>query len=143
MVFNKLHRPCLWSSGNSYCPGVVEYFGGDLSILDYPMHGKKIKISGQHGALFTGLPQDGFQVGVYHSLYANKQTFPDVLNILAESEQGIVMAIEHKTLPIWAVQFHPESILSLGEKSGFKIVENVVQFLTTKVNATMFIDTKE
>ena len=110
--------------------GIVEYFGGDLGILDYPMHGKKIKIAHSDGALFTGLSQDGFQVGVYHSLYAKKPTFPDVLNILAESEQGVVMAIEHKTLPIWAVQFHPESILSQGEKSGFKMIENVVRFLT-------------
>ena len=109
--------------------GIVEYFGGKLDILDYPMHGKKIKITHPKGTLFTGLAQDGFQVGVYHSLYADKATFPDVLNILAESELGVVMAIEHKTLPIWAVQFHPESILSLGEKSGFKMIENVVRFL--------------
>jgi anthranilate synthase len=111
---------------------IVEYFGGELSVLDYPMHGKKVKIIGAKGELFAGLPKDGFQVGVYHSLYSNKSTFPKVLNLLAESELGIAMAIEHKTLPIWAVQFHPESILSLGEKVGFKIIENVVSFLTTK-----------
>lgn len=108
--------------------GIVEYFGGELAILDYPMHGKKVSVTNHTGKLLDGLPNE-FHIGLYHSLYADKATFPATLNILAESEFGIIMAIEHKNLPIWAVQFHPESILTLGDGAGFKIIENVVGFL--------------
>lgn len=108
--------------------GIVEYFGGNLKILDYPMHGKssEIKISG--GNLFTGLSEN-FTIGRYHSLYADKTMFPQNLRITAESSEGVVMAIEHTNLPIWAVQFHPESILSLEDNVGFRIIENLVKQL--------------
>lgn len=108
---------------------IVEYFGGSLATLDYPFHGKKVSINDYTGKLLSGLPMDRFQVGVYHSLYADKANFPSVLNIVAESEHGIVMAVEHSTLPIWAVQFHPESILSMHGNYGLKIIENVVKLL--------------
>jgi len=104
---------------------IVEYFGGTLSILDYPMHGKPAEITTMDGKLFSNIPNQ-FKAARYHSLYADKKTLPDVLQVTAESADGVIMAIEHKTLPIWAVQFHPESILTLHDNVGMRIIHNVV-----------------
>lgn len=108
--------------------GIVEYFGGSLDILDYPQHGKSslIKTDGA-SLLWEGLPGE-FHVGRYHSLYAKE--VPDCLHVNAISEDGAVMGIEHKTLPISAVQFHPESIASLRGDAGLKLIENVIAQLT-------------
>lgn len=111
--------------------GLVEYFGGSLSVLDYPMHGKKVKIKITKSKIFEGIDEN-LTVGLYHSLYANKATFPTELNIIGESESGIIMAIEHKELPIYAVQFHPESILTLDNHNGHKIIENIVKIISNK-----------
>ncbi|MFB5678401.1 anthranilate synthase component I [Paenibacillus terreus] len=108
--------------------GIVEHFGGSLDILDYPQHGKSalIKTDGA-SPLWEELPQE-FHVGRYHSLYAKE--VPDCLHVNAISEDGVVMGIEHKTLPISAVQFHPESIASLRGDAGLKLIENVIAQLT-------------
>lgn len=108
--------------------GLVEYFGGELTILDYPMHGKPSQINVFGGKLFSNLPKS-FIVGRYHSLYAKKETLPSMLTITAESDDGIIMAIEHQSLPISAVQFHPESILTLEGNIGLKIIQNLIRFL--------------
>lgn len=108
--------------------GIVEYFGGSLAILDYPMHGKKINVVTTASKIFVGL-EDKFIVGLYHSLHADKATFPPQLNVIASSESGIIMGVEHKELPIYAVQFHPESILTLDNDIGWKIVENMVKII--------------
>lgn len=105
--------------------GIVEYFGGQLATLDYPMHGKPSAIKILGGRLFAGVPTE-VTAGRYHSLYAKKETFPSELTITAETDDGVIMAIEHKRLPIFAVQFHPESILSLQDNVGLRIIENVV-----------------
>nr|WP_237690618.1 anthranilate synthase component I [Paenibacillus caui] len=104
--------------------GIVEYFGGSLDILDYPQHGKSslVKTSGL-SPIWDGLPEQ-FHVGRYHSLYAKE--LPSCLDVSAVSEDGIVMGVEHKTLPIAAVQFHPESIVTLRGEVGLKLIENVV-----------------
>lgn len=112
---------------------LVEYFGGELNILDYPMHGKIGKIQVFGGRLFEGLPKT-FSAGLYHSLYANKAKFPSELQITAESDKGVVMAIEHSKLPIWAVQFHPESIMSLNENVGYRLIENIVKFINQSIS---------
>jgi anthranilate synthase len=77
-----------------------------------------------HGA-FAGLPTP-FRVGRYHSLYANRETFPECLEVTAESEDGVIMGLRHRSLPIEAVQFHPESILSLEGDCGLRLIENVI-----------------
>lgn len=107
---------------------LVEYFGGELGVLDYPMHGKSSKINHHNGILFKDIPSE-FTVGRYHSLYAVKNKLPKDLNVTAVSEDGIIMAIEHHVLPIAAVQFHPESILSLENDVGLKIIANVIESL--------------
>lgn len=106
--------------------GIVEYFGGQLSVLDYPMHGKTSTIYvRQNHALFSGLG-DSFEAGRYHSLYAKLVDMPNVLQITAETGDGIVMALSHQTLPIHAVQFHPETILSLPKQAGMQIISNLM-----------------
>ncbi|TAL62008.1 MAG: anthranilate synthase component I [Legionella sp.] len=114
--------------------GLVEYFGGHLDVLNYPMHGKSSLINVQQSeGLFAGLG-DAFVAGRYHSLYARLKTVPKDLEITAQTEDGIVMAIAHKTLPIYAVQFHPETILSLPNQSGLKIMINLMGMLNANGN---------
>jgi anthranilate synthase len=109
--------------------GIVEAFGGELGVLDYPMHGKRSMVRHRGVGIFAGLPEE-FQVGRYHSLYARRDKFPACLEATAEStEGGVIMGVRHRELPIEAVQFHPESILTLtpGGNYGLKIIENAVK----------------
>jgi anthranilate synthase len=106
--------------------GIVEAFGGDLGVLDYPMHGKPSLIRHFNKGVFEGLPET-FTAGRYHSLFARQETFPDCLEVTAESEDGVIMGVRHRSLPIEAVQFHPESMLTLEDNCGFRLVENVVR----------------
>jgi len=109
--------------------GMVEHFGGALGVLDYPMHGKASRIRVLGGRIFEGLPKE-FTAGRYHSLFAIREKLPPDLAVIAESEDGVVMAIEHRTLPLAAVQFHPESILTLDDEVGLRLLRNVVTVLT-------------
>ena len=68
-------------------------------------------------------------VAAYHSIIADKIFLPDCFEVLAENEHGDVMAIRHKELPIQAVQFHPESILTMQHEIGLKMIENVIEQL--------------
>jgi anthranilate synthase len=108
--------------------GMVEYFGGRLGTLDPPMHGKPSRIRVTGGRLFEGLPAT-FTAGRYHSLFAIRDALPADLKVTAESEDGLVMAIEHATLPLAAVQFHPESIMTLGDDVGVRLLANVMDRL--------------
>jgi len=111
--------------------GIVEFFGGDLGVLDHPWHGRSCKVKLEGEGLFDGLP-DTITVGRYHSLYARKNTMPSVLTVTAESEDGVVMAVEHKDLPIAAVQFHPESMMTLKDETGMQMIRNVVTYLVRR-----------
>ncbi len=108
--------------------GMVEHFGGALAVLDYPMHGKPAHIRVGGGHLFNGLPQE-FTAARYHSLYAVKEKLPAELRVTAESSDGVIMAIEHASLLLAAVQFHPESILTLEDDMGLRLIRNVVACL--------------
>jgi len=108
--------------------GMVEHFGGELGVLGYPVHGKASRIKVRGGRLFAGLPAE-FTAGRYHSLFAIREKLPAALEVTAESEDGVVMAIEHATLPLAAVQFHPESIMSLGDDVGLRLLANVATHL--------------
>jgi anthranilate synthase len=94
-------------------------------VLGYPMHGKPSRVRVLGGRLFEGLPEE-FTAGRYHSLFAIRERLPSQLEVTAESEDGIVMAIEHRELPLAAVQFHPESILTLDGEIGMRLIRNVV-----------------
>lgn len=106
--------------------GVVEAFGGELGVLDYPMHGKPSVVAHRNIGIFEGLPPR-FKVGRYHSLFARRDKFPAVLEVTAETEDGVIMGVRHRELPIEAVQFHPESMLSMDESCGLRLIENVVR----------------
>jgi anthranilate synthase len=108
--------------------GIVEHFGGTLGVLDYPMHGKPSRIGALKGALFDGFP-DEFVAGRYHSLFAKHEDVPPFLMVTARSDDDVVMAVEHADLPIAAVQFHPESILTLEGRLGHRLVRNVMTAL--------------
>jgi anthranilate synthase len=105
--------------------GIVEAFGGELGVLDYPVHGKSSEVTVLDGRILEGMPRR-FRAGRYHSLHALRESLPDSLEVTAEAEDGVAMAIEHRTEPIAAVQFHPESILSLDGGVGLALLRNVV-----------------
>jgi anthranilate synthase len=106
--------------------GIVEAFGGVLDVLPYPMHGKGSLVMHEGKGVFQNIPSP-FRVGRYHSLYAQRETFPACLEITAESEDGIIMGVRHRSLPIEAVQFHPESILTLERDCGLRLMENMIE----------------
>ena len=106
--------------------GLVVHYGGHLDTLEVPMHGKASEVRVLGGRLFEGLPER-FEAGRYHSLFARTDTLPDCLELTARSADGIAMAVEHRDLPVAAVQFHPESIMSLKQDAGIRLVENVVR----------------
>ncbi|MFB9268704.1 anthranilate synthase component I [Bradyrhizobium erythrophlei] len=108
------------------CLGVQaigEYFGGHLGQLGQPAHGRPSRVQVSGGRLMQNLPNE-IVIGRYHSLYVERDSVPDVLTVTATTEDGVAMAIEHKTLPVAGVQFHPESLMSLGGEVGLRIVEN-------------------
>ena len=104
--------------------GLVESLGGKLDVLETPVHGKPSWIESRGGALFEGLPKR-FRAGRYHSLYARRDALPLALRVTAESEDGVIMAVEHEQEPLAAVQFHPESILTPGPL-GLRLLANAV-----------------
>ena len=105
--------------------GVVEAFGGELGILPYPMHGKPSKVRHRGTGAFANLPAE-IDIGRYHSLYAIPERLPQSLEVTAESEDGVIMGVRHRELPIEAVQFHPESILSAHNDIGLKLMRNAL-----------------
>ena len=108
--------------------GVVEYFGGKLGQLSTPQHGKSssIKVVGD-GQLLNGLPKV-FQAGRYHSLYAERETLPRVLKVVAETEENQSSGCRTCALPWAAVQFHPESIMTMHQRMGELIIANAMGF---------------
>ncbi|MBB4305091.1 anthranilate synthase [Rhodobium orientis] len=105
---------------------LAEAFGATLGQLAIPVHGKPsvIKLARQ-STLFAGLGETA-TVGRYHSLHAVRDTLPPEINVTAVTDDGVVMAIEHREAPIAAVQFHPESIMTLEGDTGYRIIENAI-----------------
>ena len=103
--------------------GIAEYFGGQLGQLAEPMHGKVSTVSLLASRIFDGLPAS-FAVGRYHSLHAARDSLPDCLQVVMQTEEQTIMALEHRSLPIAAVQFHPESIMTMGV--GQQMVEQAL-----------------
>jgi anthranilate synthase/aminodeoxychorismate synthase-like glutamine amidotransferase len=97
---------------------IAEYFGGRIFNQQQVKHGQQAQITQtEKSMLFQGVPEQ-FQVGLYHS-WAVDQNLPSKLIATAFSEDGIMMALEHSSLPVYGVQFHPESILSEYGKELF------------------------
>jgi len=104
---------------------MVEHAGGALSLLPEPAHGKPglVRVSG--GSLLAGLPAE-FTAGRYHSLWAAAGEVRGGFAVTAATPDGVVMAIEDEAAGRWAVQFHPESILTASGRSGHRIINNVL-----------------
>jgi len=98
-------------------------YGGKVVRADRLMHGKTSPILHRNTDLFRGLPQ-GFRATRYHSLVVEQASFPAELEITAETAEGEIMGLRHRTLPIWGVQFHPESIATDG---GMQILRNFLE----------------
>jgi anthranilate synthase component 2 len=88
---------------------IVEAFGGEVGFAKELLHGKSSPVHHDGRGLFNGLP-DAFEAGRYHSLAATR--IPDVLEESAYADDGEVMAVRHRELPVDGVQFHPESVLT-------------------------------
>ena len=90
---------------------LVQHFGGRIVSAARLMHGKTSLIEHDGRVLYAGLPQP-CEVGRYHSLAAERDNIPDVLEVTARTEGGEIMGVRHRELPIEGVQFHPESVLT-------------------------------
>ena len=99
---------------------IGQVFGGRIVRSPVPMHGKISPVHHHGGGVLAGLP-DNFEATRYHSLTIAPDSMPDSLEATAWTEDGVIMALRHKTLPIHGVQFHPESIAS---QFGHKILQN-------------------
>ncbi len=113
--------------------GIVETFGGNLRRLEIPHQGKKWQITHSDQNIFENLPNP-CQVGAYHSWVADEKSFPSCLEITAQTSQGLIMGIAHKTKPLWAVQFHPESIMSMNSGAGLLLIKNVIRCVKRSKN---------
>ena len=99
---------------------IIEYFGGTIEKGSSPMHGKVRLIEHNGQGLFNKL-HSPLKVTRYHSLVANSINFPEELEVTARGLDGTIMAIQHRTLPIHSVQFHPEAVLT---ECGFEMLQN-------------------
>ena len=99
---------------------IGEHFGGKVVLADRIVHGKTSAIHHRGSGLFEGL-DNPFAATRYHSLLLERDSLPECLEITANTPEDEIMAVQHKQLPIWGVQFHPES---LATDQGLKILEN-------------------
>jgi len=102
---------------------IAEAFGGDVVHAERLMHGKTSRIHHDGNGLFRDVPQQTI-VTRYHSLAVKRETLPSVLEITAETAEGEIMALRHRTLPIEGVQYHPEAILT---EHGKMMIRNFIE----------------
>ena len=106
-------------------------YNGIVDRADEIMHGKVSSIKHTGSKIFKNIPNN-FEATRYHSLIAVEKFFPDVLNITAKTSNDLIMALEHKKLPVYGVQFHPESIVT---EYGMKMIENFLDIVNQyKIN---------
>ncbi|MDN7241312.1 aminodeoxychorismate/anthranilate synthase component II [Planococcus sp. N028] len=102
---------------------IIEHFGGKVIKGQQPVHGKLSLVSHDGSGVFAGVPNPT-PVVRYHSLVADEEAMPAALLVTARSEDGSIMAVQHPTLPIAGIQFHPESILT---QDGFLMLKNAYE----------------
>jgi anthranilate synthase component 2 len=103
---------------------IGQVYGGEVVRAPRPMHGKVSQIFHDGTGVFAGL-KNPFNATRYHSLILRAETLPDCLVVNARTEDGIIMGVTHKTLPVFGVQFHPESIAS---EHGHDLLANFVAY---------------
>lgn len=101
---------------------IAQACGALVVRADNPMHGKGDKIFHDNSKLFEGLPNP-LQVGRYHSLLVESTSVPEALKVTATTQSGEIMAIEHRAYPVYGVQFHPESVLTMH---GYDILKRFI-----------------
>ncbi len=106
---------------------IGQAFGGRVVRAPAPMHGKVSAVTHDGAGVFNGLPSP-FVANRYHSLMVERDSLPTCLRVTAESEDGVIQGLEHRELPIFGVQFHPESIAT---EHGHTLLQN---FLNTAAN---------
>jgi len=114
-------RPVLGVCLGHQCIG--QRYGGVVGRARRLMHGKTSPIRHNGKDLFEGLPQ-GLKATRYHSLTVERGSFPDCLEITADTDDGEIMGLKHRTLPVWGVQFHPESIAT---EKGMDLLKNFLK----------------
>ncbi len=101
---------------------IGQVFGGTVCRAPYVMHGKTSRISHNEKGIFAGLPSP-YEATRYHSLIVERSTLPECLEVTAETEDGLIMGLQHKEYPLFGVQFHPESIAS---EHGHAVLKNFI-----------------
>jgi anthranilate synthase component 2 len=114
---------------------IGQAYGGDVIRAKEVMHGKTSKIFHNDQGVFKGLPNP-FIATRYHSLAVDKATLPDDLEITAWTEDGEIMGVQHKTRPVYGVQFHPESIATEG---GHQLLANFLDLAKVKRDAAIWV----
>jgi anthranilate synthase component 2 len=112
---------------------IGQAYGGKVVRAPVPMHGKLSAIHHTGKSVFRGL-EDGFPATRYHSLVIDRATLPASLEITAETDDGIIMGVMHKTQPVHGVQFHPESIASAH---GHALLQNFLRLARTAARVSM------
>lgn len=107
---------------------IGEAFGGNVIRAPYLMHGKTSEIIHDSRTIFEGL-KNPFTATRYHSLIVDRETLPEPLEVSAETEDGLIMGLRHKTLDVEGVQFHPESILT---REGKQLLKNFLEMRPRK-----------
>lgn len=102
---------------------IGQAFGGKVVRAPKMMHGKTSQIHHDGKGIFADIP-DGFTATRYHSLTVAPESVPACLEVTAKTDDGVIMGLAHKTLPIWGVQFHPESIAT---EHGHKLLDNFLK----------------
>jgi anthranilate synthase/aminodeoxychorismate synthase-like glutamine amidotransferase len=102
---------------------IGQHFGGQIVRADRLMHGKTSPVKHRDTDIFKGLPNP-MEATRYHSLIVERVSLPDCLEITAETAEGEIMGLAHKDLPVWGVQFHPES---LATQEGMRMLENFLK----------------
>ena len=110
---------------------IGQAFGGRIVRAQAPMHGKSSVIRHNGAPLFAGIP-NRFQVGRYHSLIIEPASLPTTLVATAWADDGTIMAVQHIVLPVYGVQFHPESILTVD---GYRVLANFLNLAGLNCNA--------
>lgn len=104
---------------------IAEAMGATVESAPELMHGKTSRVQHSDSMILNGLPQD-FLATRYHSLAVVRETVPEDLVITGQTESGVIMSLQHKTKPIYGVQFHPESVMTEG---GYHMLANWLESL--------------
>jgi len=98
---------------------IGQAYGGKVVRAKEPVHGKTARIMHDGEGVYRGLPQ-GFEATRYHSLVIEPDSIPECLTVTSRTEDGVIMGVRHKELPVEGVQFHPESVLTVSGKDLLK-----------------------